>query len=105
MDAYVGLPSILIDKDTQRRSLYGKAGCFRLTDYGCEYRSLSSYFMKDEAHLKWVFNQTMKAIEAYNNCEPLPEGLIIQKTINTNDEATARALCKKYNLCSDFLEK
>lgn len=34
MDAYLGLPSILIDKDTQRRTLYGKAGCFRLTDYG-----------------------------------------------------------------------
>lgn len=34
LDAYLGLPSILIDKDVQRRTLYGKAGCFRLTDYG-----------------------------------------------------------------------
>lgn len=34
VDAYVGIPSILYDTDTERRSLYGKAGCFRLTNYG-----------------------------------------------------------------------
>ena len=34
LDAYLGLPSILIDKDTERRKLYGQAGCFRLTRYG-----------------------------------------------------------------------
>jgi hypothetical protein len=34
LDAYLGVPSILKDRDKKRRSLYGKAGCFRLTDYG-----------------------------------------------------------------------
>ena len=34
IDAYVGLPSILYDTDNERRSLYGKAGCFRLQPYG-----------------------------------------------------------------------
>ena len=34
VDAIVGLPSILFDTDGERRKLYGKAGCFRLTDYG-----------------------------------------------------------------------
>ena len=33
-DQYVVLPSILVDTDTRRRSLYGKAGCFRKTTYG-----------------------------------------------------------------------
>ena len=33
-DQYVVLPSILVDTDTRRRSLYGKAGCFRRTSYG-----------------------------------------------------------------------
>lgn len=104
MDAYLGLPSILIDKDTQRRTLYGKAGCFRLTDYGCEYRTLSSYFLKDEKHLRWVFNQTIKAISAYNRCDSLPSGDLVQMAINTNDEKLARQLCMDYNLCNDFLE-
>ena len=104
MDAYLGLPSIIIDKDTQRRTLYGKAGCFRLTDYGCEYRTLSSYFMKDDKHLKWVFTQTLKAINAYNNCNSIPPGDLVQKAINTNDETLARQLCSDYALCNDFLE-
>lgn len=34
MDAFLGIPSVVKDKDKRRRSLYGKAGCFRLTDYG-----------------------------------------------------------------------
>lgn len=34
MDAYLGLTSLLKDPDKKRRSLYGKAGCFRLTPYG-----------------------------------------------------------------------
>lgn len=34
MDAFLGIPSVVKDKDNKRRSLYGKAGCFRLTDYG-----------------------------------------------------------------------
>ena len=34
VDAFVGIPSIIYDTDSERRKLYGKAGCFRLTKYG-----------------------------------------------------------------------
>lgn len=34
LDMYLGVPSVIYDKDKRRRSLYGKAGCFRLTSYG-----------------------------------------------------------------------
>lgn len=34
LDLYLGVPSVIKDKDKKRRSLYGKAGCFRLTPYG-----------------------------------------------------------------------
>lgn len=34
MDLFLGIPSILMDKDTLRRSRYGKAGAFRFKSYG-----------------------------------------------------------------------
>ncbi len=101
-DAFIGVPSVLIDKDSQRRTLYGKAGCFRLTPYGFEYRTLSSYFMKDDEHLRWVFNQVKKAIRAYNDCKNIPPADLIQQAINENDEELAKRLCQDYNLCSVF---
>lgn len=31
---YLGIPSVVMDPDTKRRTLYGKAGDFRLKAYG-----------------------------------------------------------------------
>lgn len=104
LDFYLGVPSVLIDPDTERRSLYGKAGCFRLTSYGLEYRSLSSYMMKDEKHLRWIWDQTMQAIQAYNHGVALPEARHVVDCINNNDQKLARDLCKYYKLCVDCLE-
>jgi hypothetical protein len=102
-DAFLGLPSIIIDKDDKRRTLYGKAGCFRLCKYGVEYRTLSSYFMKDEEHLRWVFIQVNRAIRAYNEGWTLPDGELVQDVINNSKEDVARDLCRRYNLCDNFL--
>jgi hypothetical protein len=103
-DAYLGVPAVLMDKDTQRRTLYGKAGCFRLQKWGFEYRSLSAYFMKDDSHLRWVFRQVKRAISAYNNCFSLPDAYLVQEAINENNEELASRLCKDFDLCSDFLD-
>lgn len=34
LDMYLGIPSVVLDPDTKRRTLYGKAGDFRLKPYG-----------------------------------------------------------------------
>ena len=34
LDMYLGIPSVVLDPDTRRRTLYGKAGDFRLKPYG-----------------------------------------------------------------------
>ena len=34
MDVFIGIPLVIIDTDTKRRSLYGKSGCFRHTMFG-----------------------------------------------------------------------
>lgn len=114
LDLYLGVPSVLIDPDTRRRSLYGKAGCFRLTDYGVEYRVLSGYFIKDEAITTWVLRQTAAAIAYYNEClhaysgafnkkpfaieDYLPSEETVLNSINNGNIASAKRIIKKYQI-------
>ena len=98
LDMYLGVPSVVKDGDTKRRSLYGKAGCFRLTPYGLEYRVLSSYFLTNKLTLSWVWNGVAKAIEAYNEGYPLADPELVQKAINESDKALAEKLIKTYKL-------
>ena len=99
MDLFLGVPSVIIDPDTVRRKLYGKAGAFRLTSYGVEYRVLSGYFIRDERHMGWMFDQTLKAINFVNN-----NGIVdnsnnkIVNCINNCDKQAALDICSRYNL-------
>lgn len=94
-DQYVVLPSILVDTDTRRRSLYGKAGCFRRTCYGCECRSLSSFMMSSDMLLSQVWDNTMKAIHHYNENTPLMDPVLIQDVINNNRIDVAKEMIKR----------
>ncbi len=98
LDMYLGVPSVLKDDDTKRRSLYGKAGCFRLTPYGLEYRVLSSYFLSTKTTLSWVWNGITKAIKAYNENYPLADHNLVQKAINESDRELAEKLIKRFKL-------
>lgn len=98
LDMYLGVPSVLKDTDTKRRSLYGKAGCFRLTPYGLEYRVLSSYFLTNKLTLTWVWNGIVKAIKAYNESYPFADPDLVQRAINDSNKELAEVLIKKYKL-------
>lgn len=114
LDLYLGVPSVLIDTDTRRRSLYGKAGCFRLTDYGLEYRVLSGYFIKTDKLIHWAFNQTIQAINYFNTCleqsssegslekfnidSYLPSQESILNSINNGNKISAKRLVTKYGI-------
>lgn len=98
LDLYLGVPSVLKDRDKKRRSLYGKAGCFRLTSYGCEYRVLSSALMKDTKSLEFIWNQLRNAIIAYNKGMELPDSSEVIEAINNSDIKLAEALINDYDL-------
>lgn len=98
LDAYLGIPSILRDTDTRRRSLYGKAGCFRLCDYGLEYRVLSSTMMKDTDNLKFVWKQLCKTVDAYVNSKHIPNESDVIEAINNSNIELANKLIFEYNL-------
>lgn len=62
LDCYLGLPSLLFDGDKKRRAMYGAAGCFRPKSYGVEYRVLSNAWLLSDERKRFVFNQTVQAV-------------------------------------------
>ena len=105
MDATVGLESVLLDDDTERKKLYGKAGCFRFCAWGIEYRSLSNFWIKSDESLKWAWNTTMKAIELVNSgkIEEVKElGNYIVEAINTNNKELAQELLNKIEIITNI---
>ena len=102
MDVYLGLPSVIQDRDTERRKLYGKAGSFRFKPYGIEYRVLSNFWFKSARDSAWVFNQVQLAVNSMNN-----KGLIrmlfddaeeIQTAINIQDESLSHRLMDSWGV-------
>lgn len=78
LDYYLGLPSLIWDRDDRRRKLYGKAGAFRAKPYGVEYRVLSNAWISTDKHIGWIFDRAKEAMKAlkegdfmhlrYENC-------------------------------------
>ncbi len=101
MDMTVGLKSLFLDNDTRRKEMYGKAGCFRFTNFGVEYRVLSNFWIATDELLAWSFNTTLEAIELVNSgrIEELSAKYKdrIVDAINTNDKALANELLEIIN--------
>jgi hypothetical protein len=97
-DVMLGLPSVLEDDDTDRRSLYGAAGCFRPKSYGVEYRTLSNYWLKSEDMMKKVWERTQAAVARVASGRQLGDGMarVMQATINESNKAEATRLMAKY---------
>lgn len=98
MDIFLGIPSIILDKDKDRRKMYGKAGCFRFKDFGCEYRTLSNFWIFDDELIEWVFNNTQKAIEFVNNDTIITNDKEIINCINNQDITLAYQLINSLNI-------
>jgi hypothetical protein len=67
LDKHVGAYSVLWDKDTLRRKVYGKAGSCRLKSYGVEYRTLSNAWIFNKQLTKFVYDGVAKAVEELVN--------------------------------------
>jgi len=65
LDATVGIVSVIVDPNEERRQMYGKAGAFRPKPYGLEYRVPSNVWVGNpEARVK-VFDAIKTAL---SNC-------------------------------------
>ena len=90
MDKFVGVWSVLVDPDNKRRQLYGGAGCFRPQPHGCEYRTLSNFWIFDPSLIGEVWDRTQAAVgHDYTIEKDSAEGALLQHIINTGDKAAA----------------
>lgn len=100
MDLFLGVPSILLDTDTERRKMYGKAGEYRLKSYGVEHRTLSTFWTSNKTLMEWVWDSTMAAIEFVNSGGIITNPDDIIRCINNSDKELAKEIIDDYRLVS-----
>ena len=116
MDAFHGVTSIILDDSPEsrdRRRLYGKAGCYRETDYGVEYRTLSNFWMKSPVLQKLMYRLTDEVLthmmDDYKTSAMFvgKNGKLIQHIINKGDVPGANRFCDEmtFNMWSGATQK
>lgn len=107
LDLVAGVPSVLMDENTTRRSLYGKAGCHRpkmlqLRDpySGVEYRSLSNFWLKSSETIGWAWDVVDFAVKNYKELSTEVSAISdrIVTTINMSDVDEAQKIVDEFNL-------
>lgn len=97
LDFHLGIPSMLLDGDTNRRQLYGAAGCFRPKSYGMEYRTLSNFWIDTPELREWAYKATIRGIYAAHDHRH-DYSFVTRHTIDTNDMAKAKQLTTNFEL-------
>ena len=108
MDLFLGVPSVILDKDTQRKILYGKAGAYRMKEWGVEYRTLSNFWIFNKQLVKWAYENSIKSVEFVLAGKKVSNFLTTNQEeiiacINNSDKSLARTLVDKYKL--DILQE
>lgn len=98
-DVFLGLPSVGLDKQGERRSLYGQAGRFRPTSYGIEYRTLSNFWIFDSVLCQDLASRALDVglmvEQQVRRLQPLYHEIPwidVQAAINTENETLAADL-------------
>jgi len=109
LDFYLGIPSLLLDTDTDRRILYGVAGACRLKPYGLEYRSLSSFWCSSKELVEWVFEgveRVMNDVREGRTINDLLRGtdINVENIINSYDKETAQAIVEEFALIPETVK-
>lgn len=107
LDAYVGVPSLLWDRDNVRRTLYGKAGACRIKPYGVEYRTPSNMWLGHQITRDYVFNASLIAIKDLFKGRVLREELgdtWAQDIIDGDGSASGFTIRKLYNAAPSLID-
>ena len=99
LDVYLGIPSVLFEKDGKRRQLYGKAGSYRPTPYGVEYRVPSNFWLMDEKYMRWVYKVVVSCATTWHS-QPIDvaSAIYITDLINNHDIHEAEQAVKYFGV-------
>lgn len=98
-DLFHGVPAVLMDKGELRKQLYGKAGAFRNTSYGVEYRTLSNFWIFSPRLCEWAYDNVERALDAVATGMSFDDDKdAILEAIDGNNKAAAMSLVAKYGL-------
>lgn len=104
-DLFLTVPFVLLDKDKERRKLYGKAGAFRLcsweNDRGFEARTLSNVGLRNKETIDYLFHQLNAMFDYYNEFginEVNKSSYDIITAINESNEQLAGEVCERHNI-------
>ena len=93
MDVFLGLTSLLLDKDPtspRRRSLYGKAGCHRPKPYGLEYRALGNFWVSHPTLTRLMWHLVNDGLDAhFNGLLSKVQWNLVRRTINESNIQSA----------------
>lgn len=95
-DRFLGCASVIMDPDTTRRSLYGRAGAFRPKPYGAEYRVPSNAWIVTERRRRVMYElvqRTMQRMMSPNVVRNVVDA-DVERAINLSDVDECRAILK-----------
>jgi len=104
LDCTVGAIATILDDNQpaiDRRKLYGKAGCYRPTDYGVEYRTLSNFWIKSPRLVELMYclvGDTLEIVKGHEASDLI--GILgpkeIQNVISNGDADTAHHMYNEF---------
>lgn len=105
LDYFISVPLVIMEPENLRKTMYGKAGSYRLTKFGLEYRSPSNFIYSSKEMMQWTFDRVNQAIEYYNRSEFYRKhGYLsdvqynIVDCISSGQKAVAEEVCKKLKI-------
>lgn len=99
MDFFVGLPSVILDEDKERKQLYGMAGAFRPKKYGMEYRTASNFWTRDPELMMLMYENINVGYNLFAERRLYDEyGERARDAINNNDIVEASLLCEEIGI-------
>ncbi len=90
MDTFIGLQTVILDTDKQRKKLYGKAGAMRFKPYGVEWRVPSNFWAHTPEMRKWMFDSAHFCASNFDRLVPITEKIPVTQIINTNNAHKAK---------------